>query len=89
MNIDRYNIIKKSLPSSILMAMEHIRRFLNDGKASVMVGAGFSKNAIKPDFVEMKDWNALGKVFYRLLYSHDPKSHDLEFKTPSMLQSKD
>ena len=26
----------------------------------------------------MKDWNALGKVFYRLLYSHDPKSHDLE-----------
>ena len=38
MNIDRYNIIKESLPSSILMAMEHIRRFLDDGKASVMVG---------------------------------------------------
>lgn len=87
MNIDRYNIIKESLPSSILMAMEHIRRFLNDGKASVMVGAGFSKNASKPDFVEMKDWNALGKVFYRLLYSHDPKSHDLEFKTPIRLAS--
>ncbi len=70
MNNDRYSIIKKSLPSSILMAMEHIRRFLDDGKASVMVGAGFSKNAIKPDFVEMKDWNALGNVFYKLLYSH-------------------
>lgn len=87
MNSDRYNVIKKSLPSSILMAMEHIRRFLDDGKASVMVGAGFSKNAIKPDFVEMKDWNALGKVFYRLLYSHEPESSDLEFKTPIRLAS--
>jgi len=87
MNTDRYNIIKESLPSSILMAMEHIRRFLDDGKASVMVGAGFSKNAIKPDFVEMKDWNALGKVFYKLLYSHDPESRDLEFKTPIRLAS--
>ena len=38
MSIDRYNIIMESLPSSILMAMEHIRRFLDDGKASVMVG---------------------------------------------------
>ena len=38
MSIDRYNIIKESLPSSILMAMEHIRRCLDDGKASVMVG---------------------------------------------------
>ena len=67
--------------------MEHIRRFLDDGKAFVMVGAGFSKNAIKPDFVEMKDWNALGKVFYKILYSHDPESRDLEFKTPIRLAS--
>lgn len=87
MNIDRYNTIKESMPSSIVMAMEHIRRYLVDGKASVMVGAGFSKNAVKPDYVEMKDWNSLGKVFFRLLYSHDPKPTELEFKTPIRLAS--
>ena len=69
MDNERYKRIKESMPSSIVMAMEHIRRYLIDGKASVMVGAGFSKNAVKPDFVEMKDWNSLGKTFFRLLYS--------------------
>lgn len=52
-----------------------------------MVGAGFSKNAVKPDYVEMKDWNSLEKVFFRLLYSHDPKPTELEFRTPIRLAS--
>lgn len=62
MDNERYKRIKESIPSSIVMAMEHIRRYLVDGKASVMVGAGFSKNAVKPDYVDMKDWNSLGKL---------------------------
>ena len=87
MDNERYKRIKESIPSSIVMAMEHIRRYLVDGKASVMVGAGFSKNAVKPDYVDMKDWNSLGKTFFRLLYSHDPQPYELEFKTPIRLAS--
>ena len=42
------------------MMLNHIKRYLDAGKASAFVGAGFSKNALIPDLVEMKDWNRLG-----------------------------
>lgn len=43
MDKTRFDNIIKSIDSSVLMDLEQIRRYLRRGKASVMVGAGFSK----------------------------------------------
>lgn len=51
------------------MKLEQIRRFLSNEKATVMVGSGFSKNAIMDDGVEMLDWPELCVRFYKELYS--------------------
>ena len=87
MNNHDFENICDSLPNSIKMKLNHIKRFLDDGRASVMVGAGFSKNAIMGQSTNMLDWNSLGKVFFKRLYSRDPESKDLEFTTPMRLAS--
>ena len=76
-----YNKIKSSMPDSLRMKLDHIKRYIDAGKASVLVGAGFSKNAQMPDHAEMKDWNALGLDFYRKLYG-DPEEGSLMFQNP-------
>lgn len=63
-----FNEIKKILSSSIKMKLDHIKRFLTQGNASVLVGAGFSKNAEMDASVCMKDWYSLGLDFYNRLY---------------------
>ena len=63
------------------MKLEHIKRYLDAGKAAVFVGAGFSKNAQMPEHAEMKDWNALGLDFYRKLYG-EPVSGSLMYQSP-------
>lgn len=60
--------IKKKLSSSLRMKLDHIKRFLTQGNASVLVGAGFSKNAEMDASVCMKDWYSLGLDFYNRLY---------------------
>lgn len=62
--------IKKieSVPSELMMKLEQIRMFLSQGKASVMVGAGFSKNAYQSEFATMKDWPELTRAFYNQLF---------------------
>ena len=81
MNTNRYNKIKTSMPDSVRMKLEHIKRYLDEGKAAALVGAGFSKNAWMPEATEMKDWNALGIDFYRRLYG-EPQERDLRFQNP-------
>ena len=81
MNYNRYEELKKKLPSSLRMKLDHIKRYLDEGKAAAMVGAGFSKNARMPEAAEMKDWNALGVDFYRRLYG-EPTDYDLRFQNP-------
>lgn len=61
--------IEKELDSTLKMQLNNIRRylFLNadieiSGKACLMVGAGFSKNADRDIDTSMKDWMELGKV---------------------------
>ena len=66
MNKSTYDIIKSSMPDSLRMKLDHIKRYLDAGKAAVFVGAGFSKNARMPDHAEMKDWNALGLDMRRM-----------------------
>lgn len=55
MDKNRYNEIECGLASSIKMKLNQIRTFLDLGKASVMVGAGFGKNAKMGEDVHMKD----------------------------------
>lgn len=76
-----YDTIKSSMPDSLRMKLEHIKRYLDVGKAAVFVGAGFSKNAQMPEHAEMKDWNALGLDFYRKLYG-EPEVGSLMFQNP-------
>ena len=82
-----YEQINSSLSSSIRMKLDNIRNYLSYGNASVMIGAGFSRNADMDETVSMKDWNSLAKVFYHKLYSKNPAGDDLVFKTPMRLAS--
>lgn len=59
MDKTKFKDIEKKLDSSIRMKLNQLRTFLELGKASVMVGAGFSKNAEMGEDVRMKDWGEL------------------------------
>lgn len=71
MNNYSFSDIKKKLSPSLKMKLDHIKRFLYQGNASVLVGAGFSKNAEMDVSVSMKDWYSLGMDFYRKLYGKE------------------
>lgn len=80
MQENEYHEIAKSLPSNFKMRLEQISMFLSQGKASLMVGAGFSKNAQQMEFAQMKDWGELTRIFYeQLFFGADRK------KTPTEL----
>lgn len=78
---------KSKLNANIKTRLEHIRRFVFTGQASVMVGAGFSKNGKTTDKAGMKDWNELAKIFYKKLYCQEPTDSDLKFVSPIRLAS--
>ena len=90
MTEDRFREIQ-SIPGvrdSIILKLEHIRRYLNLGKASIMVGAGFSKNAKKAPSVKVKDWNALTNDFINRLYTKEELNNlDLKFVSPLRIAS--
>ena len=69
------------------MMFAYLKRYLDEGKASVFVGAGFSRNATMPETAEMKDWNMLGMEFYQRLYGCKPSSTDAMFLSPIHLAS--
>lgn len=83
---DIINIVE-TLPGTMKAKLDRIRHFLNEERASVMVGAGFSRNAEKEAHVVMKDWNSLAKDIYEQLYAQTPTAEDLAFKTPMRLAS--
>lgn len=78
---------KYKLNANVKTHLEHIRKFVFTGQASVMVGAGFSKNGKTTDKAGMKDWNELAKVFYKKLYCQEPTDSDLKFVSPIRLAS--
>lgn len=63
--------IREQIPSEALMKLDQVKMFLNRGKASVMVGAGFSKNAYMMELVSMKDWNELSEAFFDQLFAKE------------------
>lgn len=65
-----------TMPSEVLMKLEQIKTFLVQEKASVMVGAGFSKNAQMMEHVAMKEWNELSEsIFNQLFVKEEDKKH--------------
>lgn len=81
MKKNTYKEIEKNLNSSIKMKLNQLRTFLDLGKASVMVGAGFSKNAKMGEDIHMKDWGELCEDFYTALYGSKPSDHDFRLKS--------
>lgn len=83
-----FNDILAKAPGSFKAKLERIRKYLYLGKASVMVGAGFSRNADVPTHVKVKLWNDVGEdIFCRLQASPKAEPSDLVFKTPMRLAS--
>lgn len=81
MNKIRYKEIEQSLNPSIRMNLNEIRNFLEIKNASIMVGAGFSKNAEMSEDVQMKTWDDLCKDFYTSLFNSKPSDKDLQLKS--------
>lgn len=80
--------MKEEMSSSLKMRLDHIKRFLIQGNASVLVGAGFSKNAEMDVSVSMKDWYSLGKDFYNKLYGKELCSSEINpIRLASMVES--
>jgi hypothetical protein len=84
----QFNDILASVPGSFKAKLERIRRYLHLGKASVMVGAGFSRNADVPAHIKVKQWNDVGEDIYcRLQAVEKAEPKELMFKTPMRLAS--
>ncbi len=87
MSPDRYNELSESLNPSLRMKLDTIRMHLHEGRASCMVGAGFSKNAEMDDTTRMKDWFELADDFYEMLYGGKPSPKDIKYKSMLRLAS--
>lgn len=61
--------VKDKINSNIIPYLDEIANRLFANQAAIMVGAGFSKNAIPSGFSEKRflDWNELGNEFYKKL----------------------
>ena len=88
METKQFNKILAEVPGTFKAKLDRIRRYLILGKASVMVGAGFSRNADVPSHIRIKQWNDVGEDIYCRMMSVDKVDHSkLEFKTPMRLAS--
>lgn len=90
MTDERYNELLTSVEfqSELKSKLDHLRDLLKNGQASIMVGAGFSKNAEMDDGVDVKDWKGLARVFYRIAYGREAVDNDLNLREPIELASK-
>lgn len=89
MTNERYNVILTSseFQKELRPKLDHLRDQLKSGRASVLVGAGFSKNAEKDDDVEIKDWSGLARVFYKEIHGHEANEDEPSLADPIRLAS--
>jgi hypothetical protein len=66
------NVINNQSKGDAKLYINRIADALLKGRASIMVGSGFSKNASK----EFPDWQELGKQFFECLYKRLPNEND-------------
>ncbi|KAB2869597.1 MAG: SIR2 family protein [Bacteroidales bacterium] len=66
----------KRIPKDILPYLLEISNRLWSGHAAIMIGSGFSKNAVKSESTKKKfpNWNELGDTLYEKLYGSTPKN---------------
>jgi len=67
-----------TIPKDVEVHLNEIAERLWSGHASVMVGAGFSKNAIRnsANSKPFLNWNELADIFYEKLNGHKPKTDE-------------
>lgn len=87
MDSDRCKELSENLNPSLKMKLDAIRIHLHEGRASCMIGAGFSKNAEMDDATRMKDWFELADDFYEMLYGGKPCPQDVKYKSVLRLAS--
>lgn len=87
MDKNRFNELCKDMNPSLKMKLNTIRMNLHEGKASCLVGAGFSKNAEMDDATHMKDWFELADDFYETLYGEKPNDKNVRYKSVLRLAS--
>lgn len=70
--------INNDIPDNIMAYIGEIAERMRQGRATVMIGSGFSKNAIPIRHTEKKflDWSQLGDIFYKKLYGKYPKNEE-------------
>lgn len=67
-----------NIPENMRIYIQEIAEKMAQGRAAVMVGSGFSKNAREYRCTEKKflDWNQLGDIFYKKLYGKLPEEEE-------------
>ena len=70
--------MKNQINKNIIPYLKEIADKLFSNHAAVMVGAGFSKNAIpnSPCTIKFSDWNELGDIFFEKLNGEKPSKKD-------------
>lgn len=80
-----YSDIIKDLDASVIVLLDKLKRYLSVGKASVMVGCGFSLNAESDGTGQMREWNALNVDLFKSLYGRNPSTSELDRLNPVRL----
>lgn len=62
------------IPNNIQLYLNEIAEKLSQGRAAVMIGAGFSKNAVQIQSTDKRflNWNELGDLFYEKIHRKKP-----------------
>ena len=70
--------IVSRIPSNILIYIQEIAEKMAQGRATAMIGSGFSKNAREYRYTEKSflDWNQLGDIFYKKLHGKFPNEEE-------------
>lgn len=80
-----YSDIINDLDASVIVLLDKLKRYLSVGKASVMVGCGFSLNAESDGTGQMREWNALNVDLFKSLYGRNPSNTELDRLNPVRL----
>lgn len=80
-----YSDIINDLDASVIVLLDKLKRYLSVGKASVMVGCGFSLNAESDGTGQMREWNALNVDLFKSLYGRTPSNAELDKLNPVRL----
>lgn len=67
-----------NIPDNMRIYIQEIAEKMAQGRAAVMIGSGFSKNAREYRCTEKRflDWNQLGDIFYKKLYGKLPEEEE-------------